>query len=321
MRKSIIRNSILLLLICVIPLLVQRTGYSYLIGIFVIIAIYGIVIMGYDLRLGFAGQLSFAQIAFFGIGAYGSALMTAKYSLSPILALALALLFSMGVAFIIGHIIMLRLQHIYLAIATLAFGEVFSRFLTGFPSFTGGAIGIYLPPFSVFGFKFDSDIKFYYLACIMALAFFIFSTNIIRSRWGRSLLALNSDEQAARCMGINTAKCKIQVFITSVCYASIAGSFYAHFQNFVVPEQFSVAHSIELILMLFIGGTRTVWGGFIGVTILQVLPEVSEWLADYRPFVSGTLLIVILIFMPKGIVGTLIEFWRDRWAKSSGNRK
>lgn len=321
MRKFIVNNSIILSLICIIPLLVQRTSYSYLLGIFIIIAIYGIVVMGYDLLTGFAGQLSFAQITFFGIGAYGSALMTAKYSLSPILALALGLLFSVSVAFIIGHIIMLRLQHIYLAIGTLAFGEIFFRFLTGFPSFTGGAVGIYLPPFSVFGFKFDSDIKFYYLACITAFAFFIFSTSIIRCRWGRSLLALNSDDQAARCMGINTAKCKIQVLIVSVCYASIAGSFYAHFQNFVVPEQFSVTHSIELILMLFIGGTRTIWGGFLGVTILQVIPEVSEWLADYRPFVSGALLIVILIFMPKGIGGALIEFWKDRREKSSGNKK
>jgi len=321
LRKSIAFSSVALLLICVIPPFLQRINYSYLIGILVIIAIYGIVIMGYDLLLGFAGQLSFAQIAFFGMGAYGSALMTSKYSFSPVLALALALLFSMGIAFIVGHIIMLRLQHIYLAIATLAFGEVFSRVLTGFPSFTGGAVGVFLPPFSVFGLKFDSDIKFYYLVCIMAFAFFMFSTNIVRSRWGISLLALNSDEQAARCMGINTSKCKIQVFIMSISYASIAGSLYAHFQKFVVPEQFSIVHSIELILMLFIGGTRTVWGGLIGVTILQVLPEISEWLADYRPFVSGALLIVILIFMPKGIIGTLIEFWKDRWAKSSGSGK
>lgn len=296
--------------IFILPLLMQRTDYHYLIGIFTLIAIFGIVTVGYDLLLGFAGQLSVAQIAFFGIGAYGSALMTTKYNLSPILSLFIALVVCLGVAFVIGCGA-LKLKHMYLAIATMAFGEIFYRILIGFPRFTGGGVGVHVSPFSVLGFKFTTDIQFYYLGWSVALTCCLLANNMINSGWGRTLIAIHDDEEAAVCMGINVSKAKIQVFMISSAYASIAGSLYAHFQNFVVPDQFSMAIALDLILMIFMGGIRTIWGGFIGVIILQILPEILEWLRDYRPLVSGLVLVLILLFMPKGIAAALTRLWTN----------
>jgi branched-chain amino acid transport system permease protein len=132
---------------------------------------------------------------------------------------------------------------------------------------------------------------------------------MVRSAWGRGLLALNTDIVAAGCMGINVSKSRMEAFLIGSAYASVAGSLYAHTQNFVVPDQFTLGLAMELIFMLFMGGIRTLWGGFIGVAVWQILPEILEWLKDYRPFISGIILILVLIFMPRGIAGTLIGLW------------
>lgn len=272
--------------------------------------------MGYDLLKGYAGAFSVAQFAFFGIGAYSSALATARYDIAPIWGLVIGIMLTLILAYVLAAAT-LKLQFLYLAIATLAFGEIFYRVLLGFPKFTGGAVGIQVPPFSIFGYIVDNDIKSYYVNWGITLLGFILASNILRSAWGRALKAQNGDEIAAGCMGINVASIKIQAFLISAVYASIAGSFYAHFQNFVVPGQFSLTLAIDLILMLFMGGIRTLWGGIIGVMILQILPDILEWLRDYRPFVSGLLLVLIMIFMPKGIAGALYELWPNWFRPSS----
>jgi branched-chain amino acid transport system permease protein len=274
--------------------------------------------MGYDLLKGYAGAFSVAQFAFFGIGAYSSALMTARYHLPPILGLVIGLAVTLIMAFILGYST-LKLQFLYLAIATLAFGEIFYRILVGFPEFTGGAVGVHVPPFSIFGLRVDSDTKSYYLNWSITVVGFILASNMLRSGWGRALKAQNSDQMAAGCMGIDVARSRVQAFLISAVYASIAGSFYAHFQNFVVPGQFSFTLAVDLILMLFMGGLRTLWGGIIGVAILQILPEILESLRDYRPFISGLLLVLIMIFMPKGIAGTLTSLWQGWFGSSPSN--
>jgi branched-chain amino acid transport system permease protein len=295
----------------------QSTDYAYLIGIFTLMAIFGTVIIGYDLLKGYAGAFSVAQFAFFGIGAYSSALMTTRYHLPPILGLVVGLAVTLIMAFILGYST-IKLEFLYLAIATLAFGEIFYRILIGFPQFTGGAVGVQVPPFSILGFRVDSDIKSYYLNWSITIIGFILATNMLRSGWGRALKAQNTDQVAAGCLGVNVTRIRIQAFLISAVYASIAGSFYAHFQNFVVPGQFSLTLAVDLILMLFMGGIRTLWGGIIGVAILQILPEILESLRDYRPFISGLLLVLIMIFMPRGIAGTLTELWQN-WFRSSAS--
>jgi branched-chain amino acid transport system permease protein len=314
LRKYLI-YIIILVVIYAVPLLMQNTNYAFLISIFTLMAIFGTVIIGYDLLKGYGGVFSVAQFAFFGIGAYCSALVTVKYHLPPILGVAIGVAVTLILAFILGYLT-LKLQFLYLGIATLAFGEIFYRFLVGFSEITGGAVGIQVPCFSLFGLKVADDVQSYYLNWSITVVGFILGINLLRSGWGRALIAQNSDQVAAGCMGINVARIRIQVFLISAVYASIAGSFYAHFQNFVVPGQFTLALAIDLILMLFMGGIRTLWGGLIGVAIIQILPEILESLRDYRPFISGLLLVLIMLFMPRGIAGTLTELWED-WFGSS----
>lgn len=314
--RSYSKYGIILIAIYILPVLIRSTAYEYLIGIFTLMAIFGTVIIGYDLLKGYAGAFSVAQFAFFGIGAYSSALMTAKYHLPPVIGLVIGVAITLVMAFILGYST-IKLEFLYLAIATLAFGEIFYRILVGFPQLTGGAVGVQVPPFSIFGVKIDSDIKSYYLNWSLTVVGFIIASNMIRSAWGRALVAQNTDPMAAGCMGINVTRCRVQAFLISAVYASIAGTFYAHFQNFVVPGQFSLALAVDLILMLFMGGIRTLWGGIIGVAILQILPEVLESLRDYRPFISGLLLVLIMIFMPRGIAGTLTALWKNAFRSST----
>lgn len=316
--RDYLKYGIILIVVYILPVVIQNTDYAYLMGIFTLMAIFGTVIIGYDLLKGYAGAFSVAQFAFFGIGAYSSALMTARYHLPPILGLAIGIAVTLALAFILAKAT-LKLQFLYLAIATLAFGEIFYRVLIGFPEFTGGGVGIQVSPFSIFGLTVDSDIKSYYLNWTITFLGFILASNMLRSAWGRALKAQNTDQMAAGCMGINVARCKVQAFLISAMYASIAGSFYAHFQNFVVPGQFTLSLAIDLILMLFMGGIRTLWGGIIGVAILQILPEILESLRDYRPFISGLLLVLIMIFMPSGIAGTLNRLWPNWFRPSSSN--
>jgi len=320
LRRRIAKYGIILSPIYILPLLLEGTGYEYLIGIFTLIAIFGIVMVGYDLLKGYAGVFSVAQFAFFGIGAYCSALLTGRCGFPHILALIIGIALSLGVALFLGYST-LRLQFLYMAIATLAFGEIFYRILVGFPGVTGGAVGVHVPPFSILGYTFITDIQYYYLTWSIAVVGSVAAKNAVASGWGRVLKAQNTDPIAAGCMGIPVAKVTIHVFLISAAYASVAGSLYAHFQNFVVPHQFSLVLAMDLIFMLFMGGIQTIWGGFIGVTIFQILPEILEFLLDYRPFFSGIILVVILIFMPRGIAGILTRLWTDVLGKFKVVRK
>jgi branched-chain amino acid transport system permease protein len=305
-----IRSGFIIILISAIPLLIEGTKYRYIISLLTLIGIFGIMIIGFDMLVGYSGQFSIAHPAFFGIGAYGSGLLTTKCNFPPLISLLASLLLTLVISYILGFST-LRFRHFYLILVTLAFGEIFFRFLLGAPSITGGPAGIFLKPFSILGFQFDSDFKFYYLTWIIAIILYLIAKNLVNSRWGRALIALSDDDTAAGCMGVNITQHKIQVFVISCGYASVGGSLFAHFQNFVTPIQFSVHAALDFVLMIFIGGVRTLWGGFIGVAVMKIIPDALEWLKDYRSLFSGILLILILIFMPKGIAGLLTEIWKN----------
>ena len=308
-KKHFLIGAVAIAAIMLTPFLLKKIGYSYLIAIMVLVAIFGIVVVGFDLLVGYSGQFSVAQPAFLGIGAYGSALLTTDLGFSPLPALLISLLIASLVALILGYST-LRFKHFYLVLVTLAFGDIFYRVLLGFPNFTGGPAGVFVDSFSIFGFKFYTDTKFYYLAWALAIGSYLLANNLVKSGWGRSLLALHDDDVASGCMGINISRLKIEVFVISCAYASVGGSLFAHFLSYITPIQFSVHMALDLILMIFIGGVRTLWGGFIGVAIIKSLPEALEWFKDYRTLCSGTLLILIFIFMRRGIAGTLMRLWK-----------
>jgi branched-chain amino acid transport system permease protein len=252
--------------------------------------------------MGFAGQVSLTQAAFYGIGAYTSAILTTHYHFSPIVCLIIGLAISSLISVLIGAPA-LRLRGHYLGMSTLASGIIVYIFFREAKGLTNGPTGIAgVPDFSVFGFVFDSRIKYYILIWSLALIIILLTFNIIHSRIGRALRSISTSELAAATIGINIAKYKILVFFISAIYASLAGSLYGHFMNYVNPTPFSLFVSLQILIMVVVGGHGSVWGALIGASLLTVLPEYLRALEDFDVLIYGVILMLTMVLLPNGLV-------------------
>ena len=281
---------------------------SYWIHVLVLIGIYAIAAAGVDVVFGFAGQLSFCQASFFGLGAYASAILTTTYHVDPIAAMAVGILFTSLVAYGLGTPV-LRLKGYYLAIATIGFGLIIQSVFVTLSQYTGGPDGFRdIVPLRVAGYVFKSDLQYYYPVWTLAMAILFLTRNIVRSRVGRALLALRGDPVAASAMGVDVAKYKVQAFVLSAAYASLAGSLYAHSSRFISPQMADLSSSVEMIIMMVLGGIRTVFGVLIGTAIMKSLPEILESFLDYQMVTRGAILIILLLYMPQGLIGVIKGF-------------
>ena len=303
--KKMIFSLLFALLIFLLPTLMAG---SYWIHVLVIIGIYVIAAAGVDLVVGFAGQLSLCQAAFFSLGAYASAILTTTYHVHPLPAMIMGMVFTSLVAYGVGAPV-LRLKGYYLAIATLGFGLIIQSILVTMAKYTGGPDGFRdIVPLQLAGFIFKSDAQYYYPVWTMALAILLLTRNIVHSRVGRAMLALRGDDVAASSLGIDIANYKIQAFTLSAAYASLAGSLYAHANRFISPQMADLSSSVEMIIMVVLGGIRTVFGVMIGTTIMKILPEALESFMDYQMVTTGAILIALLIYMPHGVIGVTHDF-------------
>lgn len=300
------------------------------------IGILTIVVVGLNLLMGYAGQISLGQAAFYGIGAYVSAAFTARASQLgvpaglvgtwwwPWLLMVVAMLLTGAFAYLVGRPI-LRLKGHYLAMATLGLGiMVFIIFRETF-----GFDGIFgIPRLRIGSFEIWPIERYYYLVWGVALTTIVLSLNLVSSRVGRAFRAIHSGETAAETLGIHTAQFKVTALVVSAMYASVAGSLYAHFQAAVSPSPFGFIGSLELVIMAAVGGMASIWGAPFGVAVLLVLREllrarmhviVEGASGEYEIIAFGVLLILIMIFLPDGvIVGAkrAVERWRARQAIS-----
>jgi branched-chain amino acid transport system permease protein len=278
---------------------------SYWIHVLVIIGTYVIAAAGLDLVFGFAGQLSFCPASFFAIGAYASAIFSTTYHIHPIPAMAIGIIFTSLVAYGVGKPV-LRLKGYYLAIATLGFGVIIHSVLITFSRHTGGPDGFRdIVPLEIAGYVFKTDLQYYYPIWTVAMVILVLTRNIVHSRVGRAMMALRGDDVAASSMGIDIAKYRIKAFVLSAAYASLAGSLYAHSNRFISPEISDLSSSIDMIVMMFLGGMRTVFGVLIGATIIKSIPEVLESFMDYQLVARGAILILLVLYMPQGLIGVV----------------
>ena len=276
---------------------------SYWITVFIYVGIYGLIVVGYDLLLGYCGQISLGHNALFAIGAYVTAITTTWFGWLPILGIIGGICITCLIAFIVG-IPTLRLRGYYLAIATMGFAFIVESLIR--TQFLGGSSGISgIPYLSVLGYTFDSDRSYYYLVWSIVFLAAVVCLRIGETALGRSMKAVHTDEEAAGCMGINVAKTKIHVFVFSAALAAIAGSLYAHYGRVISPNSFNIMLSVKLLLMLFLGGAGSIYGGPIGALILFALPEFLEHLERLELVLEGLVFMLILIFLPKGLVGGL----------------
>lgn len=285
-------------LIVMLPLVVDNSFY---LRILILVAINLILVTGLNLLIGQAGQISLGQAAFYGIGAYSSALLAIKFGLSFWLALPLAALVSGVVAFLVG-LPALKLKGHYLAMATLGFGEIVYILLLELREITGGPDGIIGVPAPAIGrILLDDPRSYYFLVWAIALSLFLLARNITRSRAGRALRALHESELAAGAMGVDTSRYKVKVFVLCGVYGGIAGSLYAHYISYINPETFVITKSVVLLMMVVIGGAASIWGAFIGASVLTILPEYLRTYQGYSLIFYGFILVAFMIFMPRGI--------------------
>jgi branched-chain amino acid transport system permease protein len=278
---------------------------SYKCGILIFIGIYVILAVSLDLLMGYAGQISVGHAAFFAIGAYASGIMTARYGVTPLIAMVAGMALSAGVAWSMGRPV-LALKEYYLAMATLALNEIVVTLIVGFQGLTGGASGLRdIPSFSMAGFTFSNHVTYYYFVWAIVVLVIICSLAVVRSSFGRTLLAIHSDETAAKTFGIDCANYKVRIYVLSAIFASLAGSLFAHYMGFLAPEDFGVNTSINMLVMLFLGGIGTIFGPALGAVFLKFLPELTYQFQNYEMLLNGVILLVVLVFMPRGMYGLL----------------
>lgn len=275
-------------------------------------AIFAIAVIGLNILIGYAGQVSFGHAVFFGIGAYSTAMGTTAWGMSPLAAAGLGLVVNIVVAVVVG-LPVLRLKGYYLAMATFALGVAFYGFLGSVPWFNGfsGIPGI--PPLSIGSWRIVGWGEMYWFAWAVALIAAVAAWRLRSFRFGRALHAIAEDEEVAESVGIRPMRYKIAAFVISALFASVAGSLFAHAGSFVSPESFSFQASIDFFVMLFIGGLGGIWGVLVGATAITILPQLFGSLQAYRPTLLSILLIAILIVRPVGLLAPLRE--RPVWLR------
>lgn len=276
---------------------------DYLLQILIFVGINIISAVGLHIITGLTGQFSLAHASFAGIGAYTAALLTMRLDVWFPLALLAGLCLAAVAAVIIGYP-SLRLRGDYLAIATLAFGEVFRVALLNF-EFANRALGLH-------GIRKMTTIWWVLGVMVIVLVLTILLT---RSRIGRALIAIREDEIAAQSFGANLGRYKLLAFVLGGAFAGVAGGLYAHFLLYVNPQDFGIMKSVEVLLFLIIGGLGTLPGVIVGTALLTGLPEILRPFAQYRMVVYGIALVFMMIYRPQGIVGgirwTELANWLD----------
>jgi branched-chain amino acid transport system permease protein len=245
------------------------------------------------------GLLTVANAAFMAIGAYSSALLTLHTGTPFFLALLLGALLSALVALVIGRPT-LKLSGVYLAMATLAFGEVVRIAMLNAEDLTGGALGLNGIP------QLTSWLS---VAVVVSVAVYILLRSA-RSRLGRTMAAIRQDEVASEVIGINVRAYKLLAFVMGAALAGLAGGLNAHFTFFISPNEYGFDRGVEILAMGVLGGTGSPWGAVLGGVLITLLPELLRGLGDYRPLVNGIILILIMLYSPQGLWG-LIQLARQ----------
>jgi len=291
---------IILVAVLILPLVINN---DYIIRIAVVAGGYIILSLGLNLVTGYTGQFCLGWAAFYGIGAYTSALLTLKLQWSFWLALPMGGIVAALFGVLLG-IPTMRLRDIYLAITTLGFGEIIRLILMNWTDLTRGAMGLPgIPAPSLFGTSLDNKYFYYYFMVVLVIVGIGAMVRIIDSRLGRALVAIREDELAAKNMGIDTVQYKVIAFAIGAFYAGIAGSFYAHYTTFIDPHTFSFSESIVILAMVVLGGMGSISGSVVGAILLTLLPELLRDMAEYRMIVYGLIMMIVVLIRPQGIMG------------------
>ena len=301
--RSLLANAPYLAILALLAAVPAFLPNPYHVQVLVFIGIYMILTLSLNLLNGYVGLLSIGHAAFYAVGAYASAKLTIELHLPWLAALA----GSGAIAGLFGYVIAkptLRLSGIYLTLVTLGFNMILFLVLQNWMGFTNGPLGIMdIPPPSLFGRVIDSRVEYYYLILALAVLTVITMHRLMTCRFGRALTAIRENELAAEATGVDTTRYKVQAFVLAAFYAGLAGSFYAHFVKFVSPDSFTINESFVLLAMLAFGGQGNLIGPVVGAAVLILIPEVFRPLQEYRMFVYGGILVVMMLVRRQGLLG------------------
>ncbi|MCD6188149.1 MAG: branched-chain amino acid ABC transporter permease, partial [Desulfuromusa sp.] len=296
-------------------LFVPLFGSPYMLNLMIQIGYYGIAALGLNLVVGFTGQISLGHSAFFGFGAFASAWLNNSLGVPVFFAIPLAGFLTMLVGLLAG-IPAGRIKGLYLAIATLASQFILEDFFARANWFTGGSAGAMAEYLTIFGMTFDTDQSYFYVVLFYVVLMFTFTSNLVRSRDGRALIAVRDHYLSAEIMGINLTWYRVTSFGLSALYAGIGGALFGHYLGFVSVEGFTIILSIQFLAMIIIGGLGSIYGTLLGVIFMVLLPEVMTWgvhlfsgmapdliqsLAYIKEMSIGLAIILFLIFEPEGL--------------------
>jgi branched-chain amino acid transport system permease protein len=276
---------------------------QYLVHVGVLAGLHVILAVGLNLVMGYAGQVSLGHAGFYGLGAYVSAVLSVRYGLSPWLGAPVAAAATGALAYVVG-IPTLRLKSYYLGMATLGIGLVLQLAFVQLHGITGGSSGLAgILPWDLGRLHLVTATHHYWLVWAAAALALWLARNLVNSRVGRVLRALGESEAAAEAMGVDTAAEKRRVFVLSAVYASLAGSLYAHYITVISPEIYSFLFSVVVVLLVEVGGIGLYWGAVVGAVLLTILPEALRKFGDWEVPLYGLVMIVVMLFLPRGIAG------------------
>jgi branched-chain amino acid transport system permease protein len=275
---------------------------AYLLHMAILAGIYIILAVSLNLIVGYAGQVSLGHAAFYGIGAYTSALAALHWQAPYPLAALGAMLVTGGCGLALG-LPTLRLKEDYLAIVTLGFGVIADLVFLNL-EITGGPDGLTgIPAPSFLGLSFRPPARYLLLVALAVLLVLGFTYRLVKSYHGRALRAIRDHEITAQVMGINTPAYKIMIFTVAAALAGLAGSLYAHYITFINPESFGLHTSILILCMVVLGGMGSIAGSVLGAVVMAALPEMLRQFHDYQDLIYGAMLVGLLILRPEGILG------------------
>ena len=309
---------VLLAFALIFPLI---AGSEYQIYVMALAFIWAIAVYGLNIITGFCGQLNLAHGGFFAIGAYVVAILTVDHGWAFWPAFVASGVFSAVFGFLVG-IVSLRLKEHYFAIFTLCVGFIIYLLLDKWEELTHGSLGIInIAPPEGFGLiDFTRTIPFYYLVLFFLVLAIVLLSRISSSLLGRTFLAIRISDDLAQSLGINLMRNKVLAFVLSTVYAGLAGGLYAGVVRFIGPAEAEVVHTFDIITYLLVGGIGTLMGPLVGTMAITWLTQAVQSFEEYRMIVFGPMLVLLVIFMPKGVVGTFLT-WRGRRLASKAPAK
>ncbi len=283
---------------------------EYLIHLAILIGIYGILGISLNLVVGVTGLLSITQAAFYGIGAYATAILLSSTGMNFFVSVIVGIVAAVVLSGLIGYVLS-RFNGDYYALGSFGFNIIIYSIFLNWQSLTRGPLGIPgIPRPEIFGFSFSENLYFLILVAVIAGLIFWFSQYIVNSSFGRVLKAIREDEKAIQVFGYNTLFYKLVIFMISAGMASVAGSLFASYITFIDPSSFVLTESIFILAIVILGGLGSNKGAMLGAVCLILLPEIlrfvgfpSDIAAQMRQVTYGLLLILLMMYRPQGLMG------------------